>query len=452
MGRTTVKGGGLGVGAGAALCVGAVLGPGALSLASAAAAVAGPASLLAWSVLIAASLPIALAFAALGARHPDGGGVATFVRKAFGARTAAPVGWWFYWAVPLGVPAAALIGGEYVASALGLGRAAVPVIALVVLAGAYTANLAGLRLSGGLQLLLLGLLALLLCVAVAVAGAHVETEHFTPFLPHGWASVGGAASVLFFAFAGWEAVSHLSAEFTAPRRDLPRATLRAWIVVAVLYAGLAVVTIGVLGAAAGDTTTPLTLLLERGIGPAAHPVAAAAALLLTFGAVNAYLAGGARLGAALGRDGDMPRRLTVDRAGSDRAGGDQAAAAPRRSLTLLAAVSTAVTALAAAGAVDLATLMRATSACLAAVTLAGLLAATVLLPRRGPLRAGAAVGAALVAVVLCFCGPFLLLPAVLGAAAWGLSRLRRGYRVPSAAPTAQESPLPAASATTSGDV
>ncbi|WP_063759997.1 APC family permease [Streptomyces sclerotialus] len=401
--------GGLAIGTGTALCVGAVLGPGALALASSAAAVAGPASVLAWLGLIAVSLPIALAFAALGARHPGGGGVASFVQRAFGKRWAAPAGWWFFWAVPLGVPAAALIGGQYAAAVGGRGRGAALVFALLVLAAAYGANLVGLRLSGRLQLLMVGFLALLLAVTIAVTSPQVERDHFTPFLPQGWASVGDAAVVLFFAFAGWEALSHLSAEFSAPQRDLPRATLLAWGIVAVLYLGLAVVTIGVLGGRAGTTTTPLTLLLERGIGPAARPLAAAAALLLTFGAVNTYLAGGARLGQALGREGAMPRLLATDSAGPG--------AEPRRPLTVLALSSVAVMLASAFGLLGLDSLFRATSACLVAVTLAGLLAAVVLLPRRSSLRTGALVGSAAMGVVLLFCGPFLLLPAALAVAA-----------------------------------
>ena len=401
--------GGLNVSAGTALCVGAVLGPGALTLASTAAAAAGPASVLAWFGLVAVSLPIAVVFAALGSRHPDGGGVAAFVRLAFGPAAAAPVGWWFFWAVPLGVPAAALIGGEYVAAAAGWGRGGALVTALLVLAAAYGANLAGLRLSGRLQLLMVGLLVLLLTVTIAVTTSHVRSDRFRPFLPHGWSSVGSAAGVLFFAFAGWEAISHLSADFETPGRDVVRATLRAWGVVAVLYLGLALVTIGVLGPRAGTTTTPLTALLEHGIGALARPVTAGAAVLLTFGAVNAYLAGAARLGAALADEGVLPRRLA---AGSAATG-----AAPRRSLTLLAVVSAAVTLASAFGAIGLDTLLRATSSCLVAVTLGGLLAATVLLPRRGLLRAGALAASAVIGVVLVFCGPYLLIPVVLAAAA-----------------------------------
>jgi hypothetical protein len=86
----------LGTVQGTALFVGAVLGPGVLTLPHLAAAAAGPASILAWAALLALSVPVALTFASLGARYADGGGVATFAGRAFGPRIAVVVGWWFY--------------------------------------------------------------------------------------------------------------------------------------------------------------------------------------------------------------------------------------------------------------------------------------------------------------------------------------------------------------------
>src|SRR5690349_4150064 len=65
---------------GAALYVGAVLGTGVIALPALAADIAGPASLLAWLALVLLSAPLAATFAALGARYPDAGGVATYVR------------------------------------------------------------------------------------------------------------------------------------------------------------------------------------------------------------------------------------------------------------------------------------------------------------------------------------------------------------------------------------
>ncbi|MFI1824969.1 hypothetical protein ACH41E_00750 [Streptomyces sp. NPDC020412] len=105
----------------------------------------------------------------------------------------------------------------------------------------------------------------------------------------------------------------------------------------------------------------------------------------------------------------MPRRITV--------GPAEGSGVPRRSLTVVTLASSGVVAAAAYGFIDLETLLRATSACLAAVTLAGLAAATVLLEGRRSLRVSAAVSCGVVAVVLVFCGPFLLVPAVLAMAA-----------------------------------
>ena len=113
---------GLSVPQGAALTLGAVLGTGVFSLPALAAGVAGPASLVAWLALVLLSIPLAATFAALGARFPDGGGVSTYVRNAFGARASTVIGWCFYFAVPLGAPPAAGFAGAYVADSVGGGR------------------------------------------------------------------------------------------------------------------------------------------------------------------------------------------------------------------------------------------------------------------------------------------------------------------------------------------
>ncbi len=398
----------LGIGGGTALYVGAVLGPGVLALPALAAAAAGPASILAWAVLLATSVPVAACFAALGARFPDGGGVATYVHRAFGPRAAATVGWWFYGSVPVGVVAGAWIGGQYTAAAAGWDRTGAAAVAALVLAAAFATNSRGLHLSSRVQLLLAGLLAALLLAAVIAAAPHLRTAHFTPFLPGGWHSVGSAAGVLFFGFVGWEAASHLSAEFADPRRDLPRVTTLTLTVVGVLYLGLAVATIGALGPGAATTDTPLTALLTLSVGDAARPVAAVAALFLSFGAVNTYLAGAARLGAALARDGAAPRAL---------ARGGAPGEVPRRSLAVLAVGCAVVGAVTATGTAGLDRLMRATSTCLAAVTLAGLLAALTLLPRRTPLWWAAVGSVAVTSTVLALSGPLLLIPPALAVVA-----------------------------------
>src|SRR5205823_6176749 len=98
---------------------------GVIGLPAVAARTAGPASLVAWAGLVVLSLPLVSTFAELGARLPDAGGVSTYVRMAFGPRAAAATGWWFYFAIPIGSPAAGLFAGAYVAEAVGDGRVTV---------------------------------------------------------------------------------------------------------------------------------------------------------------------------------------------------------------------------------------------------------------------------------------------------------------------------------------
>ncbi|MFC7479883.1 APC family permease [Luedemannella flava] len=310
------------------------------------------------------------------------------------------VGWWFYVAVPVGVLAGAIIGGQYVAAAVGGDDGMVLLIAGTLLFIAFAANYVGLRLSGRLQLLLVSLLVLLLLVTMLTAAPHATVANFQPFAPHGCLAIGTAASVL-YAFAGWEAASHLSAEFRHPARHIGLATAMTLAIVGVLYVGLTATVFGVLGPEAARTDVPLTLLLERGMGPATRVATAAAAVFLTLGAINAYIAGGARLGAALGRDGALPRWLAT---------GGSAGDVPRRSLTAQA-IACAVTGVASVvRRLDLDTLMRATSACLVAVTAAGMFAAVRLLPRRTPLWWGALIGSGFPVGVFAFCGPLVVIP------------------------------------------
>lgn len=309
---------------GAALTIGAVLGTGVISLPALAVIEAGPASLVAWVALLLLSVPLAATFAALGARHPDGGGVSTYARRAFGARAATLVGWSFYVAIPVGAPTAAGFAGAYVADATGGGRSTHlwATGALIVLVAGM--NWFGLKVSGRVQLVIAAVLGVLLLVATLVALPHADTGNLTPFAPHGWLAVGSAAGLLVWAFAGWEAVTSLSAEYRDPARDITRATAIAIAVISVLYLGIAFATVAVLGDEPG--AAPLSDLLVLGFGEAARPVTTVVAVLLSVGAINAYFAGGSRLGAALARDGSLPAWL---------ARGSTAGEIPRRSLAVI---------------------------------------------------------------------------------------------------------------------
>ena len=393
---------------GAALSVGAVLGTGVISLPALAADMAGPASLLAWLALVLLSVPLAATFAALGARYPDGGGVSTYARRAFGRRAAAMVGWCFYFAVPVGAPAAAMFAGHYVADVVGGGPRTALVTATAITLVVATANSLGLRVSGRLQLGLATVLILLLVVATVAALPYADLANLQPFAPQGWAAVGSAAALLVWAFAGWEAVSSLAGDYRRPERDLPKATAVTVVVVAVLYLAIAGTSILVLGSAAGTSAAPLSDLLALGIGGPVRAITAVVAVLLTIGAMNAYFAGAAKLGAALGRDGALPVWF---------ARGSAAGEIPRRSLLVVSVL--ALLSLAAFGALelDLQALVLVTTGAFSLVYAVGTASALRLLPR-GTWAHRAALGALLAVVgLLVLTGMYVIWALALAAAA-----------------------------------
>ncbi|GAB3433128.1 APC family permease [Flindersiella endophytica] len=410
---------GLGVAQGAALSIGAVLGTGVIALPALGARVAGPASLLAWAILVALSVPLAVTFAALGARYPDSGGVSTYVRTAFGAGPATVVGWCFYFAVAVGAPPAAMFGGAYVAAAFGGGRRTTVLTAVAEIVVVTAMNAGGVRLSGRVQLVLAGLLGALLLAATLTALPHAQLANLRPFAPHGWFAVVSAAALLVWGFAGWEAVTSLAGEYRRPVRDLPLATGIAVVVIGVLYLGVAATSVLVLGPAAGQTPAPLADLLAVGLGDPARALTAVVALVLTLGTMNAYFAGAAKLGAALGRDRALPAWF---------AHGSAAGQVPRRSLFVIAGLAFGSLVVTTVVRLDLTKLVLLTTGSFVLVYVLSTAAAIRLLPAGGWARRAAAVAFVSVLSLFATTGWYMLW--ALGISAGALLYARRADSLP----------------------
>jgi amino acid efflux transporter len=396
----------LGVVHGAALYVGALIGPGLLLVPALAVQSAGAASIVAWAALIVLSAPLAITFAALGVRHPVAGGVSAYVREGLGDAAAAVTGGWFLAAVIIGAPAVSLIGGYYVADLTGSGTAVAALVGLAMFATVVIANAFGLRISAGFQLALSSVLIVVMAVAIAVALPTHAGDHWTPFAPHGWWAVGTAANILVWLFIGWEAVAQLAGEFRRPASDLPRAVGLSFAVVTVLYVGLAVATIGV---TAGTTSkVPLADLISVGFGRAGRDATAVLAVALTMGTMNVYMGGAAKLTAALAQEGALPPWLA----------GDAHLSVPRRPLAVIAVAVLVVLGGLVAGIGSTGDLVRATSACFIAVYLLALGSAFRILTGRA--RAVAAIAVATVAVLAVFSSWFLLVPVAAAAVSLAL--------------------------------
>ncbi|MDB4979680.1 MAG: putative permease [Myxococcales bacterium] len=148
---------------------------------------------------------------------------------------------------------------------------------------------------------------LVLVVAfVGLGAAYVEPAHWHPFAPHGFRGVWAGASLAFFSYIGFDAVSTLGEETKTPQRDLPRGMLWSLAICTVLYVAVAAVMTGLVPAAELGTGDPLAHAL-RAAG------LARAATAMSFGAVIAVTAvllvfqlGQPRILFAMARDGLLP--------------------------------------------------------------------------------------------------------------------------------------------------
>jgi amino acid efflux transporter len=140
-------------------------------------------------------------------------------------------------------------------------------------------------------------------------------------------------------------------------------------------------------------------------------------VLLTLGAMNAYLAGSSKLGAALGRDGALPQWF---------ARGSRAGEVPRRSLAVVSGLSAVALAVVAVGRFSPRPLALLTTGAFVLVYVLGTAAAVRLLPRRGPAWWGAVVALVSAVGLLALIGWYVLWTLLVAAAALLYQRYRRG--------------------------
>jgi amino acid efflux transporter len=400
---------------GSSMYVAAVLGTGILVLPAVAARAAGPASIISVLVVLLLSIPLAGTFAALAARFPDAGGVATFAQLALGPTAARMAGYWFFFGVAVGGPVVGILGGEYVVAAIGAPKWLVVVIAVIIYLPPFAVNAFGVRVSGSAQLVLTVILLVVVVGVVALSVPHVKSQNFTPFLPHGWVGVGVGISLFVWAFSGFEAVTHIAGEFKNPRRTIPLATAIAIATVGLAYLALQFVTVAVLGTKS-VSNVPLLVLVARSAPGYGAWIIAAIALIVTMGVLNAYLPAMAKLGSALGRDGHLPHWI---------ARGSEEGQVPRRGLFIVGCISLVYFVAAVLTGLDLTFFILIQTSCMIAVYAVGMVAAVRLLERWSVGWWMAVISVVLVAGLLVLAGWHLLVPTALALVAVAVTIYKR---------------------------
>jgi APA family basic amino acid/polyamine antiporter len=92
---------------------------------------------------------------------------------------------------------------------------------------------------------------------IAVGTPVVNPENWTPFMPQGFAGVGAAAAIIFFAYIGFDAVSTTAEEAQNPQRDLPISIIASLTICTVLYIAVAAVLTGLVPSTEIDIHAPV---------------------------------------------------------------------------------------------------------------------------------------------------------------------------------------------------
>jgi APA family basic amino acid/polyamine antiporter len=156
---------------------------------------------------------------------------------------------------------------------------------------------------------------LTICVFVAVAIFHVSPENWSPFMPFGWferleggktIGVLAGASVVFFAYVGFDAVSTAVEEAKNPKRDIPIGILSSLGFCTLIYIIVSGLLTGVIPYTDLNVPSPVAFALEQvGVHWASALVATGVITGLTTVMLVLYYAL-TRIILAMSRDGLMP--------------------------------------------------------------------------------------------------------------------------------------------------
>lgn len=153
-------------------------------------------------------------------------------------------------------------------------------------------------------------------IFIAVAIFHVNPDNWTPFAPFGWFShdemgkpigILAGASVVFFAYVGFDAVSTATEEANDAQRDIPKGILGALIFCTLIYIVVSGLLTGILPYSSLNVPSPVAFALEQvGVNLASAIVAAGVIAGLTTVMLVLFY-GLTRIITAMGRDGLLPK-------------------------------------------------------------------------------------------------------------------------------------------------
>lgn len=308
------------------LGIGAIVGAGIFVVTGVVAATeTGPAIVLSYIIAGLACLFSALSYAELATAVGGCGSAYGYAYVGFGEVIAWIVGWDLLLEYSISIAAVAVGWSSYVNDILLSLKIHVPLrllqgpvgggfinlfaFAIVLVLGALL--MAGVKSSTRINNMIVGIKLAVILLFIIIASTHVDRHHWVPFMPFGWAGVAKGASLIFFAYIGFDAVSTTAEEVVNPQRDLPIGIIASLFIATILYIIVSGLLTGIVPYQTLNVASPISeALLIIGYKVAAGLVGVGAIAGLTTVMLVLFY-GLSRIFFAMARDGLLPRYFAV---------------------------------------------------------------------------------------------------------------------------------------------
>jgi APA family basic amino acid/polyamine antiporter len=306
-----------------ALGLGAIIGTGIFVILGEAIGDAGPAIVLSFVLAGITCAFSALAYSELSSSIPVSGSAYTYAYCTLGELVAWIIGWDLILEYGVSVAAVAVGWGQYLNSLLDTlfgwqlpdalsqppgegGIVNIPAAFLVLVITAVL--ILGVKESARTNTVMVFVKVSVLLLFIVLAFTAFTADNLTPFAPEGFGGVASAASLIFFAYIGFDAISTSGEEVKEPGKHLPIAILVSLGIATVLYCLVALVAVGAYPWEQLDgVEAPLSTVLSEGVGTSwGAGLIAVGALVAITSVVLTILYGQTRIMYAMSRDGLVP--------------------------------------------------------------------------------------------------------------------------------------------------
>ncbi len=305
-----------------ALGIGAIIGTGIFVLTGKAAATsAGPGVVISFVIAGIVSALAALCYAELASTVPVSGSAYTYTYATLGEFIAWIVGWGLILEYALGAATVAIgwsgYFSDFLQATFGIaipkalrtnpfdgGMFNVPAFLIILIISGLLIR--GIQESNNVNKTIVAIKLAVVAFFIVIGSQHINPANWHPFAPFGVSGIINGASLVFFAYIGFDAVSTSAEEVVNPGRDMPRGIIGSLAICTILYIIVSGILTGIISYTKLNVPSPVSYsLIAIGLGWAGAIVALGAIAGLTT-VLLVMLYGQSRVFFAMSRDGLLP--------------------------------------------------------------------------------------------------------------------------------------------------